>query len=87
MWPLGRQAEEAIMYGFALAAILAAAATLATAAPALAHKDATDWLSMMQRDSKVRAQQLPAPIVQPPAAQPGWRYQGGPRGIVTPPAR
>lgn len=74
------------MDGVLLAAILAVAATLAAAAPALAHKDGTDWLSMMQRDSKARAQQFPAQTVQP-TVQPGWRYQGGPRGIVTPPAR
>lgn len=47
-------------------AILAVALTLASAAPAFAHKEGTEWLAMMDRLRQQRASWQAAPSVNTP---------------------
>ena len=67
--------------------VLAVMLTFVGVAPAFAHKDATDWLAMMERlrqqrasDAYAKEQRAPFAVPQVNKAQPGWRYFGGPRG-------
>jgi hypothetical protein len=74
---------------FKTSTILAVALTFAGAAPAFAHKQGGEWLAMMEKlQQQTRASQAYAheprglAVPQVNKSQPGWRYNGGPKGTV-----